>query len=157
MAYGSTSYVGVTLKQNGGYGLFYGEELMAVWVSMRCSLQRTNFHFHAEIDILVFDFTRSAVCVMSASNGSRISRTTSKTNEVKGKCGVIITARARTKGIFPGILPGCPPMLIIRGTLIRKGQQFAWLIWRLQEPSSSGIDNTMQVLGWKCILCNCTH
>ena len=40
---------------------------------MRCSLQHTNFHFHAEIDNLVMDFTRSAVCVMSASNGSRIS------------------------------------------------------------------------------------
>ena len=35
------------------------------------------------------------------------------------------------------------PIVVIGGTLTKKGQQLVWLIWRLQKPSSSGIDGTM--------------
>ena len=53
--------------------------------------------------------------------------------------------------IREGQLPGCPPVLVTGGTLIRKEQQFTWTIWRLQEPSSSGIDDTMQIMHGKGI------
>ena len=50
-----------------------------------------NLYFCAEVDILVLCFTKNSVCITSARNGRRLSRTISETKKVKGKHPMIIT------------------------------------------------------------------
>ena len=166
------SWLGLQLQFSSTSAEKTQELTVDAWISNDC-----KFYFPAEVDVLVLDFTRNAVCIMSEINRRRISSATCETKKEKGQRPITNTWRTRkSKGHLPGRtlllvigrtlirkgrppicvigrtltregqLPMCPPVLVTGGTLIRKGQQFAWVIWRLQEPSSSGLDNIM----WIC-------
>ena len=75
-------------------GLFYFCREVDSW-PLRFSNDCKFVYFRTEVDVLVLDFTRNAVCVMSARNGHRISRTTCETKKAKGKRPVTNTGRTR--------------------------------------------------------------
>ena len=111
-------------------------EKLAVQLTLE-SQTIANFYIHTEVDVLVLDFTRNAVCAMSVRNGRRISRTTCETKKARGKCTVTITGRTLIRKrhlpghtlllvigrilIRKGHLPGHPPIPVIGRTLRRKG------------------------------------